>query len=376
MAQTMIKKSGVPSARSSIYRQLYHASEFCSRQTLANSCHISMPTLYQNLNDLIGEGLVRYSGEDQSTGGRKAQGLEIVPDARIAIGIAVNENQLRIIAVDLKLNELAYKVVPFNFIELLSSQEYGLEDILDEFLDGAGLDREKILGVGVTIPGLITQDRTRILFAPTLHIRDVPLDFLTRNIPFPVFVDNDASASGYVEGYVREEKKHLAYISLEFGVGGAVMMDGVPYAGDHYHSGEFGPICVETGGLPCTCGKNGCLEAYCSPRRIEEAFGITYEEFFQGVEEHNAAYENLLYDMLRHLAIAVNNVNMTLDCEVVLGGFFSEYLRPYLPVIRQYLLAGNPFAENADFLTMSTVPRHITPIGAALYFVRDFVDSV
>ncbi|MBR2123094.1 MAG: ROK family transcriptional regulator [Lachnospiraceae bacterium] len=376
MAQAMIKKSGVVTARSSIYRYLYHNNEFCSRQTLANSCQISMPTLYQNLNELIEEGLVRYSGEEQSTGGRRAQGLEIVPDARIAIGIAVSENQLRLIAVDLKLNELAYRVVPFDFMARLSSQEYGLEKILEEFLDDSGTDRGKILGVGVTIPGLITPDRTKILFAPTLHIRDVPLDFMTRNIPYPVFVDNDASASGYVEGYVREEKKHLAYISLEFGVGGAVMMDGIPYTGDHYHSGEFGHICVEPGGLPCNCGKNGCLEAYCIPRRIEETFGITAEEFFKGVSEHNVPYENLMYDMLRHLAVAVNTINMTLDCEVVLGGLFSEYLRPYLPVIRQYVMAGNPFAENADFVTMSTVPRHITPIGAALHYVRDYVDSV
>ena len=376
MAQAMIKKSGVLSARSSIYQHLYNAREFCSKQALANSCGISMPTLYQNLNDLTEEGLVRYSGEVQATGGRKAQGLEIVPDARIAIGIAVSSNHLRLIAVDLKLNELAYSVVPFDFVKQLSYQEYGLEKRLEEFLDNSDLDRDKILGVGITIPGIITPDRTRILVAPTLGLKDIPLNILTQSIPFPVYVDNDASASGYVEGYVREEKQHLAYISLEYGVGGAVMMDGIPYIGDHSRSGEFGHICVESGGLHCTCGKNGCLEAYCSPRRIEETFGITIEEFFRGVEDHNPTYENLLYDMLRHLAVAVNNINMTLDCEVVLGGFFSEYLRPYLPVLRQYLLAGNPFAENADFVQMSTVPRHLSPIGAALYFVRDFVDSV
>ena len=376
MTQTTIKRNGVLTARSSIYQYLYRATEFCSKQTLANSCGISMPTLYQNLNDLIEEGLVRYSGEEQSTGGRKAQGLEIVPDARIGIGVSVSLHHLRLIAVDLKLNELAYQVVPFDFVKQLSYQEYGLEKSLEHFLDEFSLDREKILGVGITIPGLITPDRTKIAVAPTLDLKDVPLRILTQNIPFPVFVDNDASASGYVEGYVREKKQHLAYISLEYGVGGAVMMDGVPYLGDHWHSGEFGHICVETGGLHCTCGKNGCLEAYCSPRRIEETFGISIDEFFHGVENHNPAYENLLYDMLRHLAVAINNINMTLDCEVVLGGFFSEYLRPYLPAIRDYVLAGNPFAENADFVQMSTVPKHITPIGAALYFVRAFVDSV
>ena len=70
------------SARSRIYRFLYDSKEFCSKQVLAASCGVSMPTLYQNLNELVEEGLVRYTGEAQFTGGRRAQGLDIVPELR------------------------------------------------------------------------------------------------------------------------------------------------------------------------------------------------------------------------------------------------------------------------------------------------------
>ena len=65
-------------ARSRIYRHLYESHEHCTRQLLAEQCGISMPTLYQNLNELMDEGLVCDSGEEQSTGGRKARGLDIV----------------------------------------------------------------------------------------------------------------------------------------------------------------------------------------------------------------------------------------------------------------------------------------------------------
>ena len=80
--------------------------------------------------------------------------------------------------------------------------------------------------------------------------------------------------------------------------------------------------------------------------------------------------------MLRHLAVAVNSIHLTLDCDVILGGFFSEYLQPFLPVLRRYVLAGNPFEENADFVQFSSLRRHITPLGAALFFIREFVTSV
>ena len=364
------------STRSRIYRTLYESSGFCSRQTLAQACAVSMPTMYQSLNELMDEGLVRYSGEGRSTGGRRAQGLDIVPDARIALGMAVTEDQLRLVAVDLRLQELAYRKLPFDLTGSLGKRENALPDIVEAFLSDAWLDPQRVLGVGITIPGILTPDHAGIFFAPTLGLRDVPLQELTQGLPYPVHVDNDGSASGHAECFVRGGRQNLAYLSLEDGVGGAVLMAGQPYEGDHARSGEFGHICVEPGGRLCSCGRHGCLEAYCSARRVEESFGVDVESFFRGVEAHDPAYENLLYDMLRHLATAINTIRMTLDCDVVLGGFFSEYLQPWLPVLRQYVLAGNPFAENADFVQLSVLRRHITPLGAALHFVREFVNSV
>ena len=371
-----IARQAPVSVRSKIYHTLYDAQEFCSKQMLASKCGISMPTLYQNLNELMEEGLVQYSGEEKSTGGRKAQGLDIIPDARLAVGIAVSEHRLRFILTDLRLHELAYQAIPFDFISSLAEETSSLPALLETFLDDHRVDRSKLLGVGITIPALITQDHSRIHMAPTLNIRDVPLEILTKGIPYPVYVENDASASGFAEFFVRGASSNLAYFSLEYGIGGAVVIDGHPYPGDNAQSGEFGHLCIEPGGLRCSCGKNGCLEAYSSPKRIEETFGVSLEDFFRGVEQHNPEYEALLYDMLRHLAIAVNSVHMILDCDVILGGLFSEYLQPYLPVIRNYVRAGNPFTADADFVKLSTLRHHITPLGAALYYVRDFVSSV
>ena len=270
-----------------------------------------------------------------------------MPEARVALGVSITEHSLRIVAADLRLRELAYRSVPYDMVANLPMGAAGLGRIIEEFIDEFSIERGRILGVGVTIPGLLTADRTRILFAPTLGLRDVPLDELTRGLPYPVRVDNDGSASGLAEGYARGAKGNLAYLSLEDGVGGAVLMGGEPYTGDHIRSGEFGHICVEPGGLPCSCGR-----------------------------AHEPAYESLLYDILRHLALAVNNIHMSLDCDIVLGGFLSEYLQPYLPMLRRYVQALDAFSEKGDYLQLSRLRRHITPLGAALYFIHDFIASV
>ena len=169
----------------------------------------------------------------------------------------------------------------------------------------------------------------------------------------------------------------MAYFSLENGVGGAVILStGRLYAGANSRSGEFGHICVEPGGRRCSCGKRGCLEAYCSPRRIREELGLSLPAFFRGVEEHDPEHETLLYDMLRHLAIAVNSVRMALDCDIVLGGYLSEFLPPYMPILSRYVLAGNPFDRDTAFLRLSHLRRHIAPVGGALYYVQKFIGSI
>ena len=371
-----VSRQAPASVRSKIYQTLYASREFCSKQMLASKCGISMPTLYQNLGELMSDGLVRYSGEERSTGGRRAQGLEILPDARVAVGIAVSGNRLRFVLTDLRLHELAYLAVPFDFVSSIQAENSSLAGNLETFLDEFHVDRTRLLGIGITIPGLITPDQSRILAAPTLGLKDVPLDVLTKNIPYPVHVENDASASGHAECFVRGGSSDLAYFSLEYGVGGSVMIGGNPYPGNNAQSGEFGHLCIEPGGLRCSCGKYGCLEAYCSARRIEDTFGVSLDEFFRGAEQHNPAYEALLFDMLRHLAIAVNDVHQVLDCDIVLGGLLSEYLQPWLSVLHEYVRAGNPFTENADYVQLSTLRHHITPLGASLYFIRSFVDSV
>ena len=367
-------KSG--SVKSRIYRYLYENKEFCTRQILAKQCRISLPTLFQNLSELMDEGLVRYSGQEKCTGGRKALGLEVSSDARFAMGVSALGNSLRIAAADLRLKELAYREIPFSGMFLPRQEAEGFRNAIESFLDENRLDRSRLLGIGVTIPGILTPDCSRIVMAPTLKLDDTPLDFLTRAIPYPIYLKNDASSSGYAEWYFRRESKNMAYLSLEDGVGGAVQLGGIPYEGDNSRSGEFGHICVEPGGLPCSCGKRGCLEAYCTARRITEGLGIHLNEFFAGLERHVPEYEALWFDMLRHLAAGINNIRMVLDCDIVIGGLLSEYLEGYLPVLKRYVMAGNPFEKDIGFLHLSTLRKHTAPLGAALPFIREFVYSI
>lgn len=368
--------------RSAIYQYLYRHQGFCSKQTIAQEMGISLPTVYQNLAELMDAGLVGFSGEQRSTGGRRAMGLDIVPNARLAISIYVASSYVRFAVVDLRLQEQCYRSIRRKFDADFDSFVQFLASELEAFLDENHIDRQKLLGVGIALPGVISADQRSMVFAPTLHMKNISLRNLQETIPYPVQVQNDGTCSGYMEWFLRTENSSVetngnqAYLFLGSGVGGSLLLGGQLHNGNHYHSSEFGHIQVEYNGLPCECGQRGCLEAYCSARRISDDLGLTLEEFFRELNGGNAEYADLWEDILRHLAIGINSINMALDCEVILGGFLGEYLEPWLPQLRQYVADGNPFEESADFVQLSLLKSHHTPLGAALYYVKQFIDTI
>ncbi len=361
--------------RRAIYRHIYDAPGVCTKQSLARDLFLSLPTIYQHLSDLIEAGLVDYSGEQYATGGRRAAGLTAVAAARFAAGASITENRLRLVAADLRLGELAYRSVPYELNSHLDDYGDFLNRELERFLDEERLDRTRLLGVGVSLPGVLSSGGGRLILAPTLRLREVALEGLTGAIPYPTYIENDATGGGYAEWFLRRGQRNMAYLSLENGVGGAVLTGSGSYAGDNRRSGEFGHMCVEPGGLPCKCGQRGCLEAYCSASRIGAELDVPPEEFFAGLERE-PTYMALWLDMLRHLAVGIHNVRMVLDCDVVLGGYLSEFLPPYLPLLRQYVQESDPFADGADFVQLSVLRSHTVPLGAALHFIREFLENI
>ncbi len=361
--------------RRAIYRHIYDAPGVCTKQSLARDLFLSLPTIYQHLSELIEAGLVDYSGEQYATGGRRAAGLTAVAAARFAAGASITENRLRLVAADLRLGELAYRSVPYQLTSHLDDYGDFLNWELERFLDEERLDRTRLLGVGLSVPGVLSSGGDRLILAPTLRLQNVALADLTGEISYPVYIENDATGGGYAEWFLRRGQRNMAYLSLENGVGGAVLTGTGSYAGDNRRSGEFGHMCVEPGGLPCKCGQRGCLEAYCSASRIGAELDVSLEEFFAGLERE-PTYMALWLDMLRHLAVGIHNIRMVLDCDVVLGGFLSEYLPPYLPLLRQYVQESDPFADSADFVQLSILRGHTVPLGAALHFIQEFLENI
>ncbi len=364
--------------RNKMYRYIYDAESPVSKQQIATSMGYSLPTVHQNIAELLEAGLIRPGEVQKSTGGRPAVGYIIDETVRCAVGIAVSATQLRFLATDVRQNELAYKTV-----EIISydgerlGEQLALE--LERFFSENDLDREKVLGIGITFPGVIDQDKDVIVLSPTLRMKDISLSAVRKPIPYRVFIENDSTSGGAAEWLgltLKEREEDFVYLFLENGIGGAVFIDGKPYLGSEGRSGEFGHMCIVPDGRKCNCGKRGCLEAYCSAFRFTRDIGVSPEAFFEGLKAGNSDFLALWEENLSYLAIGINNLRMAFDCNVILGGYVSQYLEPYLPVLKEKAAVRNPFGSDAEYIKLGKYPTKAGMRGVAWHFMEEFINGI
>lgn len=361
--------------RNRVYMYLYGHETPKTKRDIEQSLEISMPTVTQNLKELLKENLIAYVGTEESTGGRKARQIAVNPAARFAVGIEISPKHIRYVAVDLRANEIAFTETEQPFRDDAPFYAY-LAAQLELFLDKFALERANLLGIGITVPGIVDTEQQAVTIAPVLEARRISIRRMTERIPYPCFVQNDASAGGVAEGWLRSRTENMAYLFLGKGVGGALLLDGKPYMGAHGRSAEFGHTCVHPGGAPCNCGKRGCLEAYCSTARLTDDLGKRTEEFFRDLQAGREEEIRVWNRYLDYLALGIYNIRMTLDCDVLLGGVISPFLADYLPDLKMRLQKLNAFESETDYLQVGACGSKANCIGVALHFIKQFIEQV
>ena len=170
---------------------------------------------------------------------------------------------------------------------------------------------QPVLGVGIGTPGVVRPDGL-VLSSPNLGWTDFPLEAkLSAELDLPVLARNDANAAVLAEYTFGEAEADFMLIKIGRGVGAGLITGSQPLLGSRFAAGEIGHVVVGTDGGPrCACGKIGCLEAWLSVSRMQEA-----------IDADPAAREEILRDSGTRMAIAIAPIVAALDLsEVVLSG--------------------------------------------------------
>lgn len=127
--------------------------------------------------------------------------------------------------------------------------------------------RSDVEAVGIGAPGLVGADRSTVLFAPNVRLRDAPLGReVGRRTGLRTIVENDANAAAWAEARFGAGRgsAHVLLLALGTGLGAGVVADGALLRGAHGLGAEVGHMNMVPGGRPCGCGQRGCFERYAS----------------------------------------------------------------------------------------------------------------
>ena len=343
-----------------------------SQLELTQRLALSWPTILQNVKELTGLGLVQEVGQYESTGGRKAKAYAPVRDARLAVGLDLTGNHASAVLVDLSghLVRSIRRTCPFSLDDAYMQSLGGLiRDIV-----AAEGGEERILGVGVSLPGIV--DGGELRYSHILNLRDVSTGTFSRYIPYPCTFINDANAAGLAEVCGNPDAGNLIYLSLSNSVGGAILNGGQLYAGEHLRAGEFGHNTLVPGGRQCYCGKEGCLDAYCSAQVLSRHADGSLPTFFDRLRAGDAGMEAVWREYLAYLAVAVNNLHMSFDCDVIVGGYVGAYLEEFGGPLLSMLEERNTFRRDSSYLKFCRYKLEASAVGAALTQVERFLQEL
>lgn len=347
-------------------------NQITSKVELAKELDLSMPTVLTNVNELLAKGIVVETGEYESTGGRKAKSIGINASYRYAMGVVITANHVGMVLVNLK-----YEIEKTDRKRLKFSPDTAycmqVAKMAEDFLENIE-DREKILGIGVSIPGIINREENLVTKSHALKLENYSLSFLEQAFPFPVYFENDANAAMMAEDL--NKYKNAIYLSLNSTLGGAFCIDGKLFQGQNQKAGEFGHMILVPGGRKCYCGKEGCADAYCAANVLSAETQDSLEAFMDLVGQRNERVEKKWDEYLNYLAILISNLRMAYDTDIILGGEVGGYLTDYMIPLGEKVMTYNGFDHDIRYLKNCFYRREASAVGVAKHFLYDFIKNM
>ena len=362
--------------RSKIYQYIYR-SKLTSKLQIVQDLQMGLSTVSQNLNLLENEGLIEKNGYFDSTGGRKANAIQIVSDFRISIGVGILKNMFHITAIDLYGNTVYTDTIPLTYSNTAAYYQQ-ITDKVKDFIEKNQYPEDKILGVSIATQGITSPDNTTVIYGNIMNNTGMRLKDFSRHLPYPCHLEHDSKSAAFLELWNHPELDSAVVFLLNRNLGGAIITNHQIHQGRSMHSGTIEHICVNPDGPLCYCGNRGCLETYCSANSLEQASGMTIKEFFPLLREKKSPQLIQIWeDYLKHLAFAMKNLNLVIDAPIIISGYLAPY---FTEKDTDYLLeqinSMTPFELEKEQLLVGTHGQYTPAIGAALFYVKEFIHSV
>ena len=348
-----------------------------SRAELARVSNMSSTSIGRIVSEFIELGFVKETEEKTSGVGRKAVLLDINPASVYVISLELDQNATKIGLVDFNGNiNLSQKV---NYDPRANHYESVLKLIcnsVEEFLSGHNIDKSKIIGIGIAVPGIIDAQKGTVIFSPQLGWENVDIvKYFEEKLRLKTTIDNVIKSRALAENVHGSTKgsKRTALINFGTGVGSALIVEEEIYRGATNSAGEIGHTTVDPHGRLCECGRIGCLQTYITEEVLLQEAKIyknisNVNEIFVSADSGEKWATRLLDRVYTYMGIAVCNVICMYNPDtVILSGKLIDKRPKIIDIIAKkvdeliwdpfkntYNVKGSNLGESAGILGVST----------------------
>ncbi|WP_430790568.1 ROK family transcriptional regulator [Virgibacillus flavescens] len=359
-----------------------------SRAQIAKESNLTPPTVGSIVKELIAQGIVVESVLGASQGGRKPTMLLINNSDFYIIGIDAGPFDMRFILSDLSGKVLTQDTkeikIPITKEEFLNMLKGGVRTLISENVH----IKEKIIGVGVAMHGVVEIETGTSLYAPNLDLRDIPIkQELENTFDFEVKVENDARALAMAEKWFggNENSKNMMVVNVGRGIGAGLVINGQLYHGEYDIAGEVGHMTLDVNGETCQCGNRGCLQTFASSTAIakravqsidkspvlSEMVGgdlamVSGKTVYEAAKQGDENCQHIIKEAGRYIGIGLCNlVHIVNPGKIIINGGVSKAQEFLLEPIKAELQARalTPKAKQTE-VVVSTLGDHATSLGA------------
>lgn len=362
--------------RANILKLIRQSGEI-TKLDLAEMLKLSIPTITTNTNQFIEEGLVEAAGVGDSTGGRKPMILKFVENARYSVGVNISPDKVDLLLTNLNSKKIMETSFTSEKGDLFSDVLDRIQIEIDAMLEARHIDKKDVSGVGISLPGLVDEDRLVLEYAPNIGVKDYDFSGFQKRLNLKIFIENEANVAAYAEIEMGKiaDMRNVVCVSITDGVGTGIIIDQHIYKSAKKKAGEFGHMRVSSEPALCNCGRTGCWELIASKKALfryyQEFTGCKVTSLAQvfAEESFNAPeVKKAIEKYIDSLFVGIENIILGLNPEfVIIGGELGKYGEKMLTLINRSNNMKSSFVEyEGTKVIFSDLKDQGSLIGAAL----------
>lgn len=321
-----------------------------SRADIAKLTGLTPASVTNITKFLIEDNFLVESKIGESSGGRPPIILELNPNARYVIGVGIGVGVIDVVITNLSANIIIKKSM------IVEDERYDydlvfskLVNLINEVVCSSKIYKDKILGVGVALHGIVDARTGLSIHAPYYGWKNKNIkEKLEEELGLTVYVDNDVRAMALGESWFGATKDIANFVTLNIsnGIGAGIIINNTPYYGVDFSAGEIGHIVVEADGDKCNCGNYGCLETVASNNNIirktiklikqgvnsslikdvDDINNLSIEDICKAASDGDEVSITILKEAARYIGVAITNLINILNptAIVVVGEIFEN----------------------------------------------------